>query len=253
MAFNKVGTSSYYDSGAYRLNNCYVPTGTQNGDLMFAVIAKGLASNINMTVPTGWTRIGNAYAGNMKNELYWRIASSEGTPYTFGNDTDVKSRMRVTIISYRGDYNSSSLIGAISNTLYGDSDNIVRAASMSVPSSNSILLFFATVYDTAASYTFTKPSVPTTGWIEDFDGGDGSSDMYQEICSMIWSSSGATGNIDATLSAAYDTRKHAFAVALNPPSLGPANLKSYNTNLKANIKTINTNPIANVKSLNTNV
>jgi len=34
---------------------------------------------------------------------------------------------------------------------------------------------------------------------------------------------------------------------------GPANLKSYNTNLKANIKTINTNPIANVKSLNTNV
>jgi hypothetical protein len=34
---------------------------------------------------------------------------------------------------------------------------------------------------------------------------------------------------------------------------GPANLKSYNTNLKANIKTINTNPIANVKSLNTNI
>lgn len=34
---------------------------------------------------------------------------------------------------------------------------------------------------------------------------------------------------------------------------GPANLKSYNTNLKANIKSINTNAIANVKSLNTNV
>lgn len=35
--------------------------------------------------------------------------------------------------------------------------------------------------------------------------------------------------------------------------VGPNNLKSYNTNLKANIKSINTNPIANVKSLNTNV
>lgn len=35
-------------------------------------------------------------------------------------------------------------------------------------------------------------------------------------------------------------------------AVGPTNLKSYNTNLKANIKTINTNPIANVKSLNTN-
>jgi len=34
---------------------------------------------------------------------------------------------------------------------------------------------------------------------------------------------------------------------------GPANLKSYNTNLKANIKNINTNLIANVKKLNTNI
>ena len=37
------------------------------------------------------------------------------------------------------------------------------------------------------------------------------------------------------------------------PASGPANLKSYNTNLKANIKSINTNLIANVKSLDTNV
>lgn len=39
------------------------------------------------------------------------------------------------------------------------------------------------------------------------------------------------------------------------PSLssGPANLKSYNTNLKANIKSINTNLIANIKSLDTNI
>jgi len=35
--------------------------------------------------------------------------------------------------------------------------------------------------------------------------------------------------------------------------VGPANLKSYNTNLSANIKSIDTNLIANVKSLNTNV
>jgi hypothetical protein len=36
-------------------------------------------------------------------------------------------------------------------------------------------------------------------------------------------------------------------------AVGPANLKTYNTNVAANIKTINTNPIANVKSLDTNV
>jgi hypothetical protein len=38
-----------------------------------------------------------------------------------------------------------------------------------------------------------------------------------------------------------------------PAASGPANLKSYNTNLKANIKSINTNLIANIKSLNTNI
>ena len=35
--------------------------------------------------------------------------------------------------------------------------------------------------------------------------------------------------------------------------VGPANLKTYNTNTVANIKSINTNLIANIKSLNTNV
>lgn len=34
---------------------------------------------------------------------------------------------------------------------------------------------------------------------------------------------------------------------------GPANLKSYDTNVKSNIKSMNTNPIANVKSFDTNV
>lgn len=44
-----------------------------------------------------------------------------------------------------------------------------------------------------------------------------------------------------------------YAVWEAAAAAGPANLKSYNTNLKANIKSINTNLIANVKSLNTNV
>ena len=34
---------------------------------------------------------------------------------------------------------------------------------------------------------------------------------------------------------------------------GPANMKTYNTNVSANVKSINTNLIANVKSLDTNV
>lgn len=44
-----------------------------------------------------------------------------------------------------------------------------------------------------------------------------------------------------------------FSIKPVASASGPANLKSYNTNLKANIKSIDTNLIANVKSLDTNV
>jgi hypothetical protein len=55
----------------------------------------------------------------------------------------------------------------------------------------------------------------------------------------FWSASGQFG--------------YAEVFTVEGQALGPANLKSYNTNLKANIKSINTNLIANVKSLDTNV
>lgn len=45
----------------------------------------------------------------------------------------------------------------------------------------------------------------------------------------------------------------AVTLALRPTASGPANLKSFDTNLKANIKSIDGNLIANVKSLDTNV
>lgn len=71
-----------------------------------------------------------------------------------------------------------------------------------------------------------------------------------------------SGDISSTVPSGINARLNLMnANDTNPPKLvivhtaasGPANLKSYNTNLKANIKSINTNLIANVKSLDTNV
>ena len=59
-----------------------------------------------------------------------------------------------------------------------------------------------------------------------------------------------------SLNATHTNQPRAYIiVSFAPPGAasGPANLKSYNTNVAANIKSINTNLIANVKSLNTNV
>lgn len=61
------------------------------------------------------------------------------------------------------------------------------------------------------------------------------------VLSTKYFSTGETAKVDHIRMTIYYTA-----------SAGPANLKSYNTNLKANIKTINTNAISNTKTLNTN-
>lgn len=58
-------------------------------------------------------------------------------------------------------------------------------------------------------------------------------------------------SLTATCSSASVTGIMASFTEYVAPS-GPANLKSYNTNVKSNIKSIDTNLIANVKALNTN-
>lgn len=58
---------------------------------------------------------------------------------------------------------------------------------------------------------------------------------------LYWRSADNTGtSIDPKLVVTYTV------------AVGPANLKTYNTNLSANIKTVDTNAIANVKTLDTN-
>lgn len=94
------------------------------------------------------------------------------------------------------------------------------------------------------------------------------------VSAYIYSDSGRTTLLDTLVVAGFGTAKWQYLFPfvnaqwsssdplngftedfdLNEASAsGPANLKSYNTNLKANIKSINTNLIANVKSLDTNV
>jgi Phage tail protein len=59
------------------------PTGTVNGMVMIALIAKDNQNAI--TPPSGWTLIGtvNASGGNLQYAAYYRVASSEGANYTW--------------------------------------------------------------------------------------------------------------------------------------------------------------------------
>jgi hypothetical protein len=203
-------SSSVYDDAASDTAIVTKPSGTANDDIMFAVIQSTTAySN---SLPSGWTSIAQTTAVSGYYELLYRVASSEGANYTFGFAGSYK--IKVTIATYRGGFNISDPIDVFSDTSYITSNTTNRAASMNVTYRNSPLLFFGCVLE-SSSFTQTKPSLPTTGWVEDYDGGSTNSDFWLEICSMTWAGVGATGDMDSTISSAT-TEKHAFAVALKP-------------------------------------
>jgi hypothetical protein len=200
------------------------PTGTVNGDIMFMFLTTRATTSIATvdTVPDGWTLLayntvvsGTSY---MTWYLYYKIASDEGTSYTWSLTKSTRYYAVNTAYS-AGDFDVQGIDDiTVSNTLYGTAGTAVRAASMNVPNANSPLVSFDSVYTTTVR-TFTEPSVPDT-WIEDYQYGSTTPDISGSINSMIWTGSGDTGDMDATCSASITNVKHAFAVALNPVAAG---------------------------------
>ena len=195
------------------------PSGTAEGDILFCCIAWFSSGKPDIDyVPAGWTLIAH-HRGNFEAQsLYYKVAgASEPSDYTWSLDGPAKTRM-VCSCYIGGDFDAEDPIDVYSNTEYKVSNTTVRAASMSVSATDSPLVFWAIGYYYDSIATFTKPSSPGT-WIEDDDVGDNDSDWSIEVCSQIWSSSGATGDMDATASLSM-TLKHGFAVALNPSAGG---------------------------------
>jgi hypothetical protein len=223
-------------------------TGIQNNDIMLCYVSYFSTGVI--TPPAGWS---NIYNGSANENLFYKIASSESGTYTFTNSASA-SKISAVIATYRGGFDTTNPIDQSSvNVPAGTSAN-VTASTITVTAVNSALLYFGSVLTSAGVTTFSAPTSPAT-FTEDIaiDTSGIGAQIYQEIAHATLSSNGATGNIIAVASRSVATSaRFAIAVSLNPGTSGPANLKSYNTNLKANIKTINTNPIANVKTLDTN-
>lgn len=188
------------------------PTGTVDGDMMFALVQhRTVYSN---SAPSGWTLLGQGSGGASNGffELWYKVASSEGADYTWG--FSATERVLLVVLTYQGGFfDTGTPIDVVSNTGYTTSNTTARAASMTVATANSPLFHFACVFRTSST-TFTPPTSPTT-FTEDYDSGGTNPDMWNGVSSCEWSSSGATGDMDSTISAAL-TAKHAFAVALKP-------------------------------------
>ena len=201
------------------------PTGTVDGDILFCWIGFRNSSSYTIdSVPSGWALVTDGvttaeYLTNYdKYAVYYKVAASEPASWvwSFSGSCGVRA---VCSCYTGGDFDPADPIDVVSNTAYRTDDVNCIAASMAVGSANSPLVFWGGTY-TNVTMTFTKPSIPTTDWVEDDDVWSTTGDFAIEVCSMIWSGSGATGNMSATMSGT-GTAKHGFAVALNPKARKP--------------------------------
>jgi hypothetical protein len=201
-------------SGAYDVT-VTKPTGTVDGDMLFQAWAtQGAPGAAVDSVPAGWNLVFTRLVSSAyRFYLYWKVAYLEGASWVWSFTGS--SKVRGVCSCYTGDayLGGAAPIDVYSDTQYITADTILRAASMNVASANSPLVFWGFVYHTSDE-DLTEPTVPDV-WTLDDEGWHTTSDYAWIVCSMVWTGSGATGNMDAAISAS-DAHKHAFAVALKP-------------------------------------
>lgn len=210
MSFDLVGNAA--NGGSTNSVTVDKPTGTQEGDIMFALATRGDNKAEPNSTPSGWTRL--AYKQGVWDYygLYYKVAgASEPSDYTWGWSSS--SKVTVVVAAYRGGFDGADPIDTYSSTAYTSGDNICRAASVTVSSDDSPLLWVA---GACVSTSFSLPN----GFTEDADS------TFKAQAGAIGHKvvdAGATGNLDGTFGT-VSTYKHAFAVALNP--LLPTNKRS---------------------------
>ena len=215
LTFRTPTTSSTAAAASLTVN---VPTGTTDGDLLFLVAYNYGAYDI-----TSGLGVFSLLAEDRNNtdrySVYYKVASGEPASYTILYSGGSGNEILLVMMCYYGASWSSSSPVQISNTQYRSSNTINIAGTMINDYINSPMFFFGGVYSTT-SKTQTKPSVPTTDWVENYDSGDTTCDLWVEVCSMVWSGSGSTGVIASTLSA-LTTTKHAIATSFYPVGTYP--------------------------------
>lgn len=218
MAFAFVSAAHADNTGVTSLT-CDKPTGTTQNDLMLAYVTRKGFNTDPSVVPGGWTQAAKQVdASTYTRWVYWKVAgASEGASYTFEWAADA-SRIGISIATYRDGFDTADPIDVVSSTEYLTDNTTIRAASMTVTAANSPIIFTGGAHFTATESFDVMPSAPTA-LTEDVDYFNDTSREVRGFASAVWSGSGATGNMDATISAT-NILKAGFALALNPAAGG---------------------------------
>lgn len=225
MAFGKVAHDTY-DSASSATVVLPAPAGIAANDILFGYV-KHNANETPTGVPSGWTLLGSEF--NTESTSYWflyyKIATgSEPADYTWTFAT--AARAGGVSIAYRDGFDTADPIDAVSDTGYITNDTTLRAAAATAAEANAPVLFFGCTHNSSAN-AVTHPSSPAA-FTEDVEYFGGSGRGNYEIASLIWTGSGTTGNVDATLASAVGV-KHAFLVILTPNTAAPPTVTDVDT------------------------
>lgn len=184
------------------------PSGLADGDIMIAFVTSFWATNKTagtVTAPAGWNTINTqAISKRYQVGLFWKRASSEGSSYSF-TSTSAK-QMQGAISAYRGAVSSGNPYSVYSNTLYGTSGTIVRAATMT-PSSNGLYVVWGGWYYLSGTISLTKPSAMSLLQTQN------NTNNALTMAHAVFTPGTATGNQDGTAGATC-TVKHAYMVEI---------------------------------------
>ena len=233
--------------------------GLQQNDLVIILLGMVETADYNLAITTaGYTEVADLYGNDSKDcnfgVFYKFMGASPDTSVTC-NTVSVNGNARVGLAyCFRG-VDTSTPLDVTSTTAVGTNTGNPDNPSITPTTAGSVVLALgcglmvddATIVAPTTPEGFTNlaskklPDSLNTG-------------VAVAGASLAWTSGAVNPNSWSGFSTDTGSAWCAVSMALRvAPIVGPTNLKTYNTNLKANIKTINTNPIANVKSLNTNV
>jgi hypothetical protein len=226
----KIGNLAAAASGNLALSE---PAGIAAGDLMVACI--GYRSNAAFTVPGDWNLVAtqqssgdtDATNGIASGLMMWCIRGGSPPTLTFNRTAGDVAQGR--ILAYSG-ATASPFDAGTANTL-GSASTTVTTGTITTAEANELIVAMVSAGDNLSSSAFDAATDPTTAsgatdtttaptagtWIERADDGTGTgADHGLAIADAIRASAGATGTIQATVSASARHVMIAAAFKMQP-------------------------------------
>jgi hypothetical protein len=197
-------------------------------------------NGVSMTQLKKQAMIGRGAGGGF-NYIYGLVGPATGSSLTISaTRTTGSGRIFMGAVEYT--VCSATIPDATGGTTPGAPFNALATNITTVADNSAVLMFVVADNGSLAAGANTTQIAESTG-------ASGQVGLYETSPTPVTPAGAKTLNITS----AVDCNGGSIAASLAPfVAAGPANLKTYDTNVKANIKTMNTNPIANVKTFDTN-